>query len=988
MDSDFDSSDIEIPSIAKNPAWEKDGARSNALLISTAKEDRVTSKIAVKQLTFHYGAPTTQRTQNRWIQRFETFRRHTLKQSLDTPFDGDDLIRFYDSILNQKLTNIAGKPGPNDDLVWLSSTYLIQYGKFKWPRDPEFRWTTGDHQRLKSFVSECVNNKRLTAGHWKSRTWLGFVTQSRMVRAYLDGVHQKGTCSVDNIVSRTFSIVFIAALGCRSGDVVQSPGCDSTQVMKFGHISLYLVGNDELTTPGPNDNSVTLANVRATVTIHYAKGLKNRRDDVLVKHLAPLLDPSSLHMCAISWMLIHTLRHGLVEGGTTLQQVLDHAAMRPDKRIMWTHPDRPVIPAFGGQGYDRAHNPCQLDTPAQAKQVLYSIQAMGKAAGILDRVYFHATRAGGARDASQLKNQPGAPNLTFNRESLGGLLGHNAGTRSANTTIRYVGDTPMDVYGARAAAKIVHLREPAIALEPEKVLARLRARHTTDERALAAGMDLVLPPGAPLSRSAVNYRVNKLRLDDVQKTATREPRRHALATRDANIPSPLPPAIKASPTPPTRPVKRSSSEVIADDSEELDENSVRLSRVIFPGEVTGNDDSAAMDAVQGTVHPSFGDMANIDPSLLDPSQLDPAHEAEVAQMMLGPEEDDQHSPGPSTPIDLAHQYVDSYARYNVVLSRDFWLAWPKYNSNEPGSFERTIGPCSTSGNSRDAPTPFIFRCRHATHGCEYSTLTKSHLERHEEACTSEKAEARLDAVHTGSVLQCQDKDCSYVARSKTADACKNLLAKHTKDVHDWEKKSCEHGCNPEKLFLTYGAYKQHQTKWHSGRWPHPCKFLGCEREKPFNGMSELCHHLARDHNVHGKDQNSYYPPKISKPKFVPQPCLLPEDCTTGTEVFAAPRFLVAHLKSEHNMDDAQAKELVKNKAKKSVVEKSSEKSSAFVVDSDVDEEPGPPAAKRQRKKVSKKSSEYVVDSDVDEEPGPPLARKNGTKKGTKKRGSA
>lgn len=58
-------------------------------------------KRTVKQLQYGHGAPGTQATQELWVTRFKTFRQITLKQSLDNPFCGDDLIRFFDSLIKR-----------------------------------------------------------------------------------------------------------------------------------------------------------------------------------------------------------------------------------------------------------------------------------------------------------------------------------------------------------------------------------------------------------------------------------------------------------------------------------------------------------------------------------------------------------------------------------------------------------------------------------------------------------------------------------------------------------------------------------------------------------------------------------------------------------------------------------------------------------------------------------------------------------------------
>lgn len=95
----FNSSDVEfeVPSVSKQAAYR--GQASIDQLVKHAQSDRLTSKRTVKQLQFGHGAPGTRAKQSLWIRRFNAFRQHTLKQSLDTPFTGDDMLRFFDAII-------------------------------------------------------------------------------------------------------------------------------------------------------------------------------------------------------------------------------------------------------------------------------------------------------------------------------------------------------------------------------------------------------------------------------------------------------------------------------------------------------------------------------------------------------------------------------------------------------------------------------------------------------------------------------------------------------------------------------------------------------------------------------------------------------------------------------------------------------------------------------------------------------------------------
>jgi hypothetical protein len=97
---DLNSSDIDFGEPASNnPTGRCFGQASIELIVQHAAEYRLASKKTVKQLQFGHGPPRTRQQQSVWTTRFEAFRIHALSQSLDTSFTGEDLIRFFDTII-------------------------------------------------------------------------------------------------------------------------------------------------------------------------------------------------------------------------------------------------------------------------------------------------------------------------------------------------------------------------------------------------------------------------------------------------------------------------------------------------------------------------------------------------------------------------------------------------------------------------------------------------------------------------------------------------------------------------------------------------------------------------------------------------------------------------------------------------------------------------------------------------------------------------
>lgn len=97
----FDSSDLEFPSDGEQQPYPRPGQASIERIIASAAEDRVSSKKTLKNLQLHSRAPGTEGEYSLWIARFNAFREHTLRQSLDTPFTGADMIRFFDCMIGR-----------------------------------------------------------------------------------------------------------------------------------------------------------------------------------------------------------------------------------------------------------------------------------------------------------------------------------------------------------------------------------------------------------------------------------------------------------------------------------------------------------------------------------------------------------------------------------------------------------------------------------------------------------------------------------------------------------------------------------------------------------------------------------------------------------------------------------------------------------------------------------------------------------------------
>ncbi|MCJ1264769.1 hypothetical protein MMC22_004644 [Lobaria immixta] len=177
----------------------------------------ISSKKTVKQLEFGSGAPSTRLAQELWIGRFNAFRQFTLKQSLDKPFGGDDLVRFFDAMLYKIRPHISGKPAPSDTLVRNGFQILINYGAFTYTKTSGFEITRRDGLRVQTMVDDAVGAGRLTKGDWNKRIWLNLTLVSRLGHSWLRHHHQQGTRSWDLVIARLYRLRWYLVLDLVQG---------------------------------------------------------------------------------------------------------------------------------------------------------------------------------------------------------------------------------------------------------------------------------------------------------------------------------------------------------------------------------------------------------------------------------------------------------------------------------------------------------------------------------------------------------------------------------------------------------------------------------------------------------------------------------------------------------------------------------------------------------------------------------------------------
>ena len=839
----LNSSDIEFEPVVSKRQYAV-GQASIDKIVEEAQADRYTSKKVVKQLEFGYGSPSHRYAQDLWVRRFATFREHTLRQDLKTKFNGDDVVRCFDVIIPKLTPGIADKSVPGVEGLVRGLRVLIEYGRFQYD---DWKLTPHEGARIKTFLSDAVHDGRLTKGIWQEKVWLSFMILARMSTTWLRHHLQNGSFLWDYTIARLMSVVLIAALGCRSGDITRASAYQGVEYIKWSDVSLTLNG------------PAVWENLRGHIVIRYGKGQKQLKNKNLNLFLQPLLDPQYRAACPVALMITHALRHGLVEG-STITDILTRASARPDRRVLWTHPDRPVCPSFqAGNSHDSAQ--CLLDKPAGSDQVLQSIKKMGLISNILSRVHTHATRAGHARDVAHLNPRHGKG---FVSNVVRQSMNHTEKASRTGLTQNYVGDPTQEYYNDRAenqwvdpiGAKFSATSADAIVNAPVSIdeIEAWQALHDPTEA----------DPTSKIAKSKARRSIRRDRFNAFLITEPESPSKGALHQRTAPQTNVMPEIEDLAFDIPIDPLLL---------DQDLDEGVNERDLDDLEGCLLLNDSAKATS--QKPQMEAFATAATL--------------------KNLNATDDDHLS---------AVDFIRLYSTINVSTNINFARAWTQFEAKQM-KYDGTKGPLMPTGNARDDPTPFLYKCK-KSQGCTFETITSTTIVNHESYCTPEKVEIINLRASSEATFACKREDCQESFKTI------GMLRGHEVKEHlTWEPRRCTiEGCNSSEIFLTSKRLSDHRRETHSGRFPTQCTVPKCTDTQQYKNIAAYSHHLVRKHGLNTKAaKKPYLPPEENKVVDVFTPCSCPvKDCTSKS-IFQTWGKLKRHLTGVHDYTEDQAAEV-------------------------------------------------------------------------------
>ncbi|KAI9793441.1 MAG: hypothetical protein M1816_000335 [Peltula sp. TS41687] len=825
---------------------------------------RTRDKLALPRLSkleFGNGAPSTRATQDLWVGRFNAFREFTLKKALTDPFSGDDILRFFDSIISKIRPTNRGKRGPG--VEWLTSAFKIlsAYGIFTYPKSSGYELTNRDGLRLHTFLDDAVKDGRLTKGLWHRSVWLNYMTLTRIGRSWLQYHHTNGSLNWDITLSRWLSVVLVASLGCRVGDAARSALWTGDQYMLYEHIDLLL----------DDRNEPRLENLRARISIEYQKGFKDTRNERLECFVSPIDDPCHPYMCLITLLLIHSLRHGLVRG-SNITDVLRHASGAPDGKVECLYPHRPILTAFRSD--EKAQkNFCALDARASSSQVADSIKKMGITANILTRVHIHATRLGHAQDVA---HQPHAVD--------GSGFVTDTGSFNRGATEAYVGAPTREFWNERATNRYESRWAPKFSDQSAEELIKGRVSDEEIRKWQQQNEPLLDDRNSQKARQRAMYNIRQDRHQIFLETAK--------PSTSSRHKAEVPVGVMAEKSASQVNVLANKVTSVGEPSEQSppeDPHSNVLQ--IDPRLLLDDDDDDILD----TMHVDEAKAATLQSCVLLQDQGQTEHdfdniEALAAEELLLQAQD--FDPVTSSSITNVYSFISTYTKINILKKTSFAQHWGPYHKGSV-SFEQSIRPYCVTGNTRDDPTPLLYHCQ-ATPGCAYESARKQPVVGHEKICN-------VDSVAKAAAAR--DHPCPCQGCSSSFRTVKELQW-HLDDMHHFDPKPCPHGCEAGKLYTSASTYRRHLSNKHSGRWPTSCRFPAGTETKLYDNPGTLRIHLIHHHGLDTTEKRKPYLPETAAryKTWKPTPC--PIDACPDQRTFSEKRYLRLHLisKEGYGMD--------------------------------------------------------------------------------------
>lgn len=242
-------------------------------------------------------------------------------------------------------------------------------------------------------------------------------------------------------------------------------------------------------------------------------------------------------------------------------------------------------------------------------------------------------------------------------------------------------------------------------------------------------------------------------------------------------------------------------------------------------------------------------------------------------------------------------FVDFFSKVNIVRHT-------KAGRMSEIVFQEEAFKFFPTGNSRDAPTRYVFFCINRQLGCAWSSHNGVLARLHYEHCQVTEAKPIRSAG-----FKCRKAGCNSTFNSKSS------RSGHERN-HDFEPRPCSLGCTDGKIFTTHASWVSHVRCFHDADWDTAmtCPVPGCSRQHGFRNRVGFRQHLKLTHHLSADARKEYIPKSAYRgPIFGKRSCPF-QDCeraAPGRELDKRSR-LEDHLTARgiHGLTPEEAKKMI------------------------------------------------------------------------------
>ncbi|KAL8714820.1 MAG: hypothetical protein Q9220_001333 [cf. Caloplaca sp. 1 TL-2023] len=704
--------------------------------------------------------------------------------------------------------------------------------------------------------AKLLDDGQITKDPVREKQWLTCQIVKKLATAIFSDAVQQGTVNWDTILAGTFSLVVQAAMASRSSDFMRSAHYTGDEYLKWQDMELVATASDD-------DNMLVF---KMMVKLLYRKGHKRDKAAAFSIELGQLVDNNHSVVDPVKLCIAYALRVGAVKE-TSWSDLLNVVRSRPSKRMLWTKPSSPVFYAL------TCSQKLDMFRPAPVDQQRRFLCLAAELVGMLNVPVAHDLSDSYSGDNNKVRRS----------------LGHSMAAMGQGQTDAYIGRNKGDSWATRLDQASKDIKAALFGVQMAAIPFKKRKVTTAD-------IDKYCDTRKLAKTERKNRDISRRALAKVQHERWVEYQKSEVVTTSLGR-APLQDVTNISQTTSgfgaqthTFMKQRDASNDNENDNDEIDNENDEINNVntgtIF---VLENIDPAlrvfAGDMLGVQINPPAG---NVGSSLKGASGVE-SMAAGCISLWAASRSRASNEPAVLTaPLD---QFIRYLSTVNLVSLSDTSLE------------------SRASGNSRDAPSRFLYYCQ--TEHCARTFYTALRCDQHQVNCHAEPTlpgPLTLDNVHPMS-----EAAVSSPAPTTAKPKRKRKAADINKASEGFPKPCPDSDiCGVTKDFATDNLLQNNRILHHDPNWPKepPCNVPDCQlpKDRYFLSREAFRRHLNSYHLLNGDQAREhivkilpvpYRAPRGISKNYLSTMCLYP-DCKTQAE-FTAYTDCTMHLKRTHSL---------------------------------------------------------------------------------------